>query len=153
MKLKHTSIYRGGVTAPALVFETADCDVDLTPKDQALQLRFHLASKGGGTTQVLIEMKTAAIKNLLHLLAQHHSDAPEILTESVLASLAAERSRRESLVKDAQSIQSELAEIELNLQKEWTKAPGAVPTTPVSRWMAVHNARKKLDRLMGKLDR
>src|SRR6266511_4172355 len=53
-QLKNTKVYRGGVTAQYLTHETRECSFHANTKDRALDIRFRLASKGGGTTEVLL---------------------------------------------------------------------------------------------------
>lgn len=54
--LRHTRIYRGGVTAPCLTVESHSCSLDVNSKENSLDFRFHLRSKGGGTTEVLLRL-------------------------------------------------------------------------------------------------
>ena len=55
-KLQHSKVYRAGVTANYLNIETSDCSFNPNASDKTLDLRFHLASKGGGTTSVLFQL-------------------------------------------------------------------------------------------------
>jgi hypothetical protein len=55
-KLEHTKIYRGGVTASYLTTETSECSFNTNISKRALDFRFQLASKGGGTTDVLLRI-------------------------------------------------------------------------------------------------
>ena len=55
-KLQHSKIYRAGVTAQYMNMETSDCSFNANTSDETLDLRFQLASKGGGTTSVLFQL-------------------------------------------------------------------------------------------------
>jgi hypothetical protein len=55
-KLEHTKIYRGGVTASRIFLETSECSFNTNIAGRAFDLRFELASKGGGTTSVLLRI-------------------------------------------------------------------------------------------------
>jgi hypothetical protein len=55
-KLEHTKIYRGGVTASSITLETRQCSFKTNTSERALDFRFDLASKGGGTTSVLLQI-------------------------------------------------------------------------------------------------
>ena len=54
--LKHSKVYRAGVTANHLNIETSECSFHANTSDKSLDLRFLLASKGGGTTSVLLRL-------------------------------------------------------------------------------------------------
>lgn len=55
-RLEHTEIYRGGITAPRITFETRRCSFKTNVSERTLDFRFNLASKGGGTTSVLLQI-------------------------------------------------------------------------------------------------
>jgi hypothetical protein len=69
-KLKHTRILRGGITARRWTIETTQCNVDFR-RDQSIALSFNLASKGGGTTSVLVEIGLEDVPLILEGIATH----------------------------------------------------------------------------------
>ena len=73
-KLQHSRIYRAGVTAKLLNHETRECTFHANAADRALDLRFNLASKGGGTTSVLLRL---GLGDLPAVLAAVASTLPE----------------------------------------------------------------------------
>ena len=54
--LKHSVIFRGGSTASRLFEETNDCFFCVNENDKSLELRFDIASKGGGETSILVQV-------------------------------------------------------------------------------------------------
>jgi hypothetical protein len=85
-QLKHSKVYRGGVTAPSLRFETSTCSTDINLRDESVDLRFDLASKGGGTTSVLLRIGKADFPALLQEIASKMPEFVGILSDC--ASLA-----------------------------------------------------------------
>lgn len=47
LQLKHSQVYRGGVTAPSLRPETSQCSVSANRRDGTIDIGFNIASKGG----------------------------------------------------------------------------------------------------------
>lgn len=68
-KLEHSKVYRAGVTAQYLNIETSDCSFHVNASDKTLDLRFHLASKGGGTTSVLFQIGMDDLPAILEAIA------------------------------------------------------------------------------------
>jgi len=56
MYLNDTTVFRGGKTAAYLSPETHKCRVTANAGRQAIEFRFNVASKGGGTTVVLLRI-------------------------------------------------------------------------------------------------
>lgn len=67
--LKHTDIYRAGVSARSLNLETRKCSFHENTAKNALDLRFNLASKGGGTTSVLLRIGMNDLSAILEAIA------------------------------------------------------------------------------------
>lgn len=53
-QLKNSKVYRGGATASSYTLESDTCSASVDPSDGTLDIKFDLASKGGGTTCVLL---------------------------------------------------------------------------------------------------
>lgn len=68
-KLQHSKVYRAGVTANYLNIETSECSFHANTSDKTLDLRFHLASKGGGTTSVLFQLGLDDLPAVLNAIA------------------------------------------------------------------------------------
>jgi len=81
---RHSKVYRAGVTAQYLNIETSECSFHANASDKALDLRFHLASKGGRTTSVLFQLGLDDLPVVLDAIA---SALPESV--GALASAAA----------------------------------------------------------------
>ncbi len=55
--LKNTAIYRGGQkSSQELGFENKECTLDIDPTFKTSDFKFNLASKGGGTTSIRLEI-------------------------------------------------------------------------------------------------
>lgn len=102
-KLQHTKIYRGGITAQHLNIETSDCTFNANASDKALDLRFYLASKGGGTTSVLFRLGLADLPAILAAIA---SSLPESITAFSSAAAIANAKVLEQLT-EARRVQSD----------------------------------------------
>jgi len=87
--LKKTKIYRGGVTAPYLNLETRNCSFNANTRDETLDLRFSLASKGGGTTSVLLQIGKGDLTAVLEAIAHAVPDTAAVLSRC--ASIANEK--------------------------------------------------------------
>ncbi len=84
--LNNSKVYRGGVTAPYLNLETRRCTFNVNTRDDALDLRFKLASKGGGTTSVLLQVGKSDLSDVLEAIAQAMPEMASIF--STCASIA-----------------------------------------------------------------
>ncbi|WP_353645022.1 hypothetical protein [Mesorhizobium sp. WSM2239] len=54
MNLKYSEVYRGGITSPYISLETKN--ISITPLEKDLRIAFSIASKGGGTTRVRVDI-------------------------------------------------------------------------------------------------
>src|SRR6185369_12569909 len=86
--LEHSKVFRGGVTAPHLTAETRWCTYNVNLSDQALDLRFNLASKGGGTTSVLLQIGRKDLPAILDAIAEAIPDIVPALSSAVLVANA-----------------------------------------------------------------
>ena len=84
--LSHTKIYRGGVTAPHLSLETRRCHLRANKKDNCIDIRFELASKGGGTTQVLIQIGAEDFETIINDIADTLPQSADILAAGAVKS-------------------------------------------------------------------
>jgi hypothetical protein len=80
-QLKHSKVYRGGATAPSLTHETSQCSASVDIRDEALEVRFDLASKGGGTTCVLLQIGKGDFQVLLQEIASKLPENVGVLSD------------------------------------------------------------------------
>ena len=129
-QLKHTKIYRGGMTAPSLSFETGECSASADKRFDSLDLRFNLKSKGGGTTCVLLRIG----KDDLHLVLQEIastmpecvgmlSDCASIANKKNLELLEAARKVHDSEKARARSLAEDLELVEQFVRDKYLEAP------------------------------
>lgn len=89
-QLTNSKVRRGGVTAARLNIETSNLSAFVWPHDNPrLHLSFELASKGGGTTQVMLEIGTADLEVILQEVANNMPESAGFLTDC--ASIANKR--------------------------------------------------------------
>lgn len=128
--LKNTKVYRGGVTAPYLTIETRDCSFHANTKDNALDFRFHLASKGRGTTSVLLQIGIDDLLVILEEVATKMSENVGVLSDC--AAIANKRNldllTEARRVKDdekarAQSLVEKLESVEEFVSEKYYAAP------------------------------
>jgi hypothetical protein len=93
MQLEHTTIYRAGKTARSLNFETKACWFGVNGPNAPINLRFDLASAGGGTTQVLIEIGKDDLRSILTAVATEMPESADVMSNA--GALAAEKLRDE----------------------------------------------------------
>jgi hypothetical protein len=79
--LEHTEIYRGGATASNLGLETQQCAFEVATWAKAMDFHFHMASKGGGTTEVLLRIGAADLPEILQSIAINLPELDAILSE------------------------------------------------------------------------
>jgi hypothetical protein len=80
-KLKHTKVYRGGVSAQHLNIETIHATFNINVSRKAIDFRFNLASKGGGTTSVLLRIGIEDLSTVLEPVAEAFPDSVDVLSE------------------------------------------------------------------------
>jgi hypothetical protein len=102
-KLKHTKVYRGGVSAQSLNYETSDATFNTTLSQKAIDFRFNLASKGGGTTSVLLRIGVDDLSSVLELVAEAFPEKVDVLSEC--AAIANKKIMQQ--LREAQRVQSD----------------------------------------------
>ena len=79
--LKHTEVYRGGMTAQHLTIETSECSFHANASGRAMDLSFKLASKGGGTTSVLLRIGIDDLPQILEAIATAMPESVGVLSD------------------------------------------------------------------------
>jgi hypothetical protein len=102
-KLKHTKVYRGGVSAQYLNIETSDATFNINLSQKAIDFRFNLASKGGGTTSVLLRIGIEDLSTVLESVAGAFPDSVDVLSEC--AAIANKKILQQ--LRDARRVQSD----------------------------------------------
>jgi hypothetical protein len=129
-KLEHTKIYRGGITAPYLTIETRDCTFNTNISERALDLRFQLASKGGGTTSVLLQIGLDDLPLILEAIASAMpesvgtlSDCAALANKKNLEQLTEARRVQSDEKARASSLVEKLEVIEEYVSQKYYEAP------------------------------
>jgi hypothetical protein len=102
-KLKHAKVYRGGLSAQYLNIETSDATFNINLSQKAIDLRFNLASKGGGTTSVLLRIGIEDLSTVLESVADGFPDSVDVLSEC--ATIANKKILQQ--LRDARRVQSD----------------------------------------------
>ena len=66
IKLQATNVFRAGVTARRMKFETDD--VELTESGDALRVSFQMKSKGSGTSEVWVDVEAGDFPEFLKIM-------------------------------------------------------------------------------------
>lgn len=129
-QLKHSKIYRGGATAPSLSFETSQCSASVGIKTESLELRFDIASKGGGTTRILLRIGKGDFQVLLQEIASKLpenvgvlSDCAAIANKMNLQLLQAARKVHDDEKARAKKLVEDLEEVESFVSDKYHEAP------------------------------
>ena len=129
-ELQHTKVYRGGVTAPYLTIETRECTFHANTKSSALDVRFNIASKGGGTTSILLQIGLADLPAILETIASTmpetagvFSDCAAIANKKNLEQLAEARRVKDDEKARAQSLIDRLEGVEEFVSEKYYAAP------------------------------
>lgn len=80
--LKHAKIYRSGITARTWAHETRECTFGTNVKERSMEFRFCLASKGGGTTEVLLQVGVEDLPQILESIANKFPESADFLSTS-----------------------------------------------------------------------
>ena len=80
-QLNHSKVYRGGVTARSYSRENSQCSASVDARDGTLQIQFYLASKGGGTTQVLLQIGKEDFQAIIMEFASSQPESAGILLD------------------------------------------------------------------------
>jgi hypothetical protein len=70
VQLEHTTILRAGITASRYNHESANCRLSVNDSLQTLEFGFCPASKGGGTTDVLLRIGEGDLPAILEAIAE-----------------------------------------------------------------------------------
>lgn len=92
--LSETNVYRGGVSAADLRLETSDCEFRFNIDDECVDLRFALASKGGGTTVVLVQIGIHDLSQIVLETARMSPDSAAFLAKGAAIANRAKLYRR-----------------------------------------------------------
>lgn len=129
-KLEHSKVYRGSVTASGLDFETNKCSASVDQEDGTLDIRFNLASKGGGTTSVLLQIGKEDFQVILREIATKIPDSVGILSDCAsiankknLELLAEARKVHDDEKARAKTLIDELEPVEDFVNVKWRAAP------------------------------
>lgn len=110
-RLKNAKIFRGGATASYLTLETSNCYFEANSIEGSLDLRFNLASKGGGTTSVLLKIGKDDFTEILENLAQA---MPKEVAVAVLKVIDAKEARTVKILKDLEVVEEFVLEKRLS---------------------------------------
>jgi len=130
-ELKHTTIYRCGSTAPRFNLETSKCSFETNISKGALDLRFQIASKGGGTTEVLLRIRLDDLAPMLESIAD---EIPEIVVGTLSDCAALANKKILEQLTEARRVQSDekvrlssaveqLEGVEEFVSEKWCEAP------------------------------
>lgn len=129
--LEHTKIYRGGVTAPRLTIETYKCSFDTDISARALEFKFDLASKGGGTTSVLFRIGLDDLPLILESIARTmpercigtFSDCAALANKRILEQLTEARRVQSDEKARANSLLEKLEVVTAFVSQKFYEAP------------------------------
>jgi hypothetical protein len=122
--LNNVKIYRGGLTAHHLSLETEKCSFYVNQRDNSIEFRFNLASKGGGTTVVLLRVGMGDLPDMLQEVATKlpeqvgvFSECATIANKQNLGLLVearrvqkSERTRAEALIEKLEKVEEFVSE-------------------------------------------
>ncbi len=129
-KLEHTKIYRADATVPRLTLETRDCTFNTNISERTMDLKFHLASKDGDTTSVLIQIGLDDLPLILKAVASAMpesvgtlSDCAALANRKNLEELAEARRVQGDEKARASSLVEKLEVIEVYVSQKYSEAP------------------------------
>ncbi len=94
--LEHAKIYRGGITAQYINLETTSCSYRIDQREKSIAFSFNIASKGGGTTRVVLHVGKDDWAELFKQIGSAFPDQAPALAE---ASAAAYRKTMKDLAQ------------------------------------------------------
>ncbi len=112
-------IYPGGRTASRLNLETTDVETQVS-RDGEVELRFGIASKGGGTTDLSVDISPAALANLLQRFLTSVTD-PDSLNLLIGAFASGLHALTASSQQRVAALATELAQTEQHFEGELEK--------------------------------
>ena len=130
-KLTHSKVYRGGITANYISLETSNASFNTNIKDRSLDLRFNVASKGGGTTSVLFQLGVDELAEVLDAIATTLpemsvgvlSDAATKANKAIAELLSEARRVREDQQARATTLLESLEKVEEFVSEKYYEAP------------------------------
>ena len=154
-KLKHSKVYRGGITANYTSLETTESSFNPNIKDRALDLRFNLASKGGGTTSVLFQLGVDDLPAILDALAANLpemsvgmlSDAAAKANKAIVERLAQARIVGEDQRARAEALVESLEGVEEFVSDKYYEAPSGEDEKEAQAKQALESALSTLRQL------
>jgi hypothetical protein len=101
--LHFSKVYRGGATAQYLNVETSEITFHVNLNTKSVDFRFKLASKGGGTTSVLLQVDIDDLSRVLEYVAGSFPDQVDVFSEC--ATIANKKIREK--MQEAQRVQKD----------------------------------------------
>jgi hypothetical protein len=117
--LKETTILRCGVTAHRYNFETKQCTAEVNTAGKSLDLRFTIASKGGGETALLVRLGLPDMSTVLKNLANTIPETLPMLLEAT--SIASKRNIER--IKTAKQAGKKLGKVQEFVYEKYAAAP------------------------------
>jgi hypothetical protein len=107
MRLTHSNVLRGGVTAR--YWDPGTDEVDLSSNPKSVSLRFRIDSKGGGETEIEVNIRPKDFAPLLRAMSDTNREATIHAVGEELARQIAEQPQRDKRL--AQSIRQGLIDL------------------------------------------
>ncbi len=84
IQLKDTTIYRGGSKAQQWYSSHKGCEFKISPKNNSLQFFFSIPSKGGGTTDIKLDVGPRDIATICNKIVESMSDNVRVVPKFVV---------------------------------------------------------------------
>jgi hypothetical protein len=125
--LTNAKVFRGGVTVSRLGFETSECDFSVNTRNRAIDFRFELASKGGGTTVALLRIGLDDLPLILTSVAEAVPDTVSMFAAAASAAgktaLEDARMVRRVAIRTLETLEEPLDELHDSLHDCYVEAP------------------------------
>jgi hypothetical protein len=125
--LSNAKVYRGGVTVSRLGFETSECQFSVNANYRAIDLRFELASKGGGTTVALLRIGLDDLPLILTKVAEARPEIVSVLAAAAssagMAAVEQARMLRRVAASTVETLEEPLDELRSYLDACYVEAP------------------------------
>ncbi len=117
IKLDDSKVYRGGVTAPSMSYETSQLAIGARPPSK-VRVSFKMSSKGGGVSRVWVELGGQDFPAMLGkmLEADRHA-AMQAMATAVLGAVSRQPSHDEAIANQA------MEAVRAAAQDQYTAAP------------------------------
>ncbi len=100
--LKHSTVYRGGITASRLSSETSKVCIHVNTQERSIEFRFNIDSKGGGVTSILLSVGFADLGYILNSAAEKsHEELIPLLSSALKKAARQLRAAAKQLRADA----------------------------------------------------